>query len=589
MRINGVLVSLQSAKPSQPYGQLNHTPLDASAKAALFRAALPADVPANAIVTKADIVQYVAVATTGSRDVDAQRAATGWGVSTATWTNAPAGTGTIASETVGPLAYNGEFRIDVAAHAQLFVSGSATNYGWLIATDDTTPWYVKGSNAASGQPWLDFEYSLPSDTPSDLSPDGGAVSIAAPTLTWTASDDQISFQVQIDAAADEVSPDFDTTEVAGVAGLLDLTDTAYAGLALDAETSWRVRSKTDQGWSDWSDWATFSRVAKPVVTITNPDATSGDRTPPIAWTAPGQVSWAAQLHTPTGRLLASSGTVTPLVQSDDAEWTPPRGLGRIGEQGVVTVEAWDDEPRVATPGDPIYGTDSQTFTLVAAGVAPGADSISVTPLGHSPSMRVAWTGTSDTWVVTRDGEWLDVVDGATHVFYDHLAKPRTQHVYKVLMRTDEGVVSPNGPTATKSAYPIGVWLLDLDDDRALFVMGEAPVVTNMPDRAVLHNVLDGPPVRRRIGKPPPNGTVIGTLVDTPYTDEDYPATAMETAAQAMAVVDQGRVYRLIWGDWNIPVTIGDMNVSPFDPGNNQVGFSIAFSWWQTDDELPWDD
>lgn len=584
MRINAVLVSLQSAKPGYAYGQINHTPLDAGAKLALLRAVLPADIPATAIVTKAELVFHAAAATTGSRAIGVQRSATGWQVSTVKFNNAPAGTGTIGSATVGAVAYNAQFRIDVAAHVQMFVSGSAVNRGWVVATDDTNPWYVKGSNAATGQPWLDFEYVLPSDAPTDLSPDGGAVSVAKPTLTWSGSEDRVSFQVQIDAAADELSPDFDSGEVAGVAGVLDLTTTAYAGLADGAETSWRVRDKTDVGWTSWSEWSTFPRAVKTTVTITSPGATTGDRTPPIAWTAPDQVSWRVQLRGITGNLLADSGIVT----SADLEWTPPKGLTKIGQQGVATVTVWDDVDRVATPGDPVYAVDSQTFTLVTAGAAPGADAISVTAVGMSPSLRVAWEGTSDQWVVTRDGRWLDIIDGANKVYLDHLATPRTNHVYKVLMRTDEGVVSPNGPTDTKAAYPLGVWLVDLDDDQAIFVMDES-VVVNMPDQASLHNVLDGPPVRRRIGKPPPNGSVAGTLIDTPYTVDDYPAAALAATAMRMAVADQNRVYRLVWGDWNIPVTIGDVNVSPIDPGDNQVGFSISFSWWQDDSELPWDE
>lgn len=585
MRINAAFAAVQDVRPSFPYGQPARVALKSGSKIALARAPIPADIPRNAVVTKADLVVATAFATSGSREIRAQRNTAMWAISNATWNNKPGVTGTVHDETVGALAFNTPIRIDVSADVQAFVSGSAVNRGWRITTDDTTQWLVRGAWAAAGQPYLDFEYVVPGEPPEGLSPDGGAVSVDKPTLTWMAEDSQVSCQVQIDPAADAVSPDFDSGEVAESAGQYALTGSAYAGLADGASTSWRVRAKTDLGWSDWSEWASFDRIDLPVVDITSPGATTGDKTPPITWTPAGD-SWRVVIYNGSGKVIANSG----IVSSGDQEWTPAKALTKVGQHAKVVVRVWDGEDRIATPGHPIYGEAEEVFELVATGDAPGADTISVSQVGVSPIMRVSWSGAvPDLWKPTRDGKWMDTINGSRVDFYDYYATPRTQHEWKVLAATDAGATSPNGPTANATPYPMGVWLMDPDTEEVLFIMGADPVTTEMLDQAVTHAVLGGPPVRRRIGTPPPSGTLAGELIDTPYTEDDYPVQALAATALSFKVSDQDRVYRLVWGDWNIPVTIGDVNVSPMDPGDHQVGYVIGFKWWQTDDELPWDD
>jgi hypothetical protein len=575
VRLNVTAASVRSARDTYPYGETASLPLDSGEALALIRAAIPADLPDNAIVTTGDLVVFTKSSLTGSRTVSAQQCATGFSVSKATWDNKPAGTGSSASTTVGAVAAGTEVRVDVLSQVQDIIAGTVVNRGWRLTTSDTTAFSLIGSSADADQPYLDLEYILPGDAPVDLSPDGAAVSVAKPTLTATVPDETISIQVQIDAAADSVSPDFDSGEVASTAGLLDLTATAYAGLSLAASTSWRMRAKNGLGWSDWSDWATFSRIAKPTITFVTPGSTTGDPTPPITWTAPGQVSWQVRtFNDATGAKLDDSGRE---VDDDAGAWTPTKGIRKVGQETRIVLRVWDDEDRVATPGDPEYAEATLVTELVTASSDPGIASLTATS-GLKPWVRLAWTGEADEWQIVRDGKHYDRIDGTRHTFTDYLAKPRHTYKYKVLPVSEAGVGAIS-PTVTVTPKPAGLWLFDGSEYVLVTEYDVAPV---WDEQAVEHNILGGAVGRRRIGTPPPRGTVLGRVVDGGLGDM---AEMVETALSFKAS-SQNRVYRMAWGDKNVPVTIGDLMVETFDDAPDV--YEITFKWWQTNDELPWD-
>lgn len=586
MRINATLASVQSAKPAKAFGQLATTPLKSGEQVGILRAAIPADVPDDAIVTKADLVFHTREAWSGSIVFSAQRQSEPWSVSKVTWNNRPAVvSGSSKSVTVASPPVNREFRIDVADHAQAFVAGSAINRGWRITADAGNSRDIYGATAGKHKPYLDLEYVIPGDAPTGLVPDGAAVSIPKPTLTFPVPDDTVAIRVQIDDNADGVSPAHDSLEVPATVGLYDLATSSYAGLADGATTYWRAWTKGPLGWSLPSDWATMPRVSKPTVVITSPGPTTGDKTPPCTWTAPGQVIWHARLLDAAGRVLDDSDPTA----SADTEWVPRKGLKRVGELGQYHVRVFDNVNRVATPGDPIYAEATHAFALVALGQAPGADQISATLDGPTPVVRVAWDGAvPDNWRVTRDGEWLDdpdsTMEGAVMEYLDYTARPGVSHVYQALAVTDLNETSPNGPTVTITPRPPGVWLMSPDSDERLLILDQE-VEANMTERAVIHTpVGDGQAIRRRSGTPPPWGTVGGLLLDSAAGD-DYSAVALEAIARRFKDSDQGRVYRFVWGTWNIPVTIGDMTVFPVTLDDGRPAFEIAFTWWQTD----WED
>lgn len=650
MKLNPALVTISTASTTKAYGQLATVPMWANERAGLVRCILPADIPDNAIVTKADMVFSTAEAYTGSRQFTLQRnSVPGFTVSTATWANKPGVEGSLAQVTVGAVAINTEFRISVLSHVQSMIAGSIPNNGWRFTTDAATAVRVRGAKASIGQPYLDLEYALPGDPPSDLSPDGGAVSVAKPTLTFFTPDDMTALQVQIDSGQDGTAPDFDSGSVPATGGVLELTGSwahtgsvtktsgtpnltggtfvqadvgasitgtgipggttilsiggggttavmsanasssgtitatitrTYPGLSDGSSTSWRVRVESASGWSGWSDWATFSRVNKTTVTITSPASTSGDPTPPITWTAAGQVSWRAFLFDAvTGKELADSGLTT----SADLAWTPPKGLAKVGDQGRAEVRVWDAVERVATPGDPVFAVDTQDFTLVSSSVASGVTTLTATNTSPDFSVVLNWTGAAaDNWQIVRDNVWVERIDGLLTTYTDRGARPGVQHTYKVL-RVSGGAVSPNGPSATVTPNPPGVWLYDPETNQKVFIVNET-VDLAMTDQAVIHAVIDAPPVRRRAGQPPASGTVSGNFVDG---SAGLAATFDAIAMGDFKPAPQSNVFRLIWADRNIPVQIGDLESLPIREGNT-VFYAVTFSWWHDGSER-WED
>lgn len=580
MRINAALAQADLNKPKYSFGQLATVVLKTAEKCGLLRVGLPADIPETAVVTKADVVFAARGSWTGSRVFSAQRNATGWTVGKVTWNNRPGVTGTVRSTTVGTKNQGDEIRINLLGDVQAMVAGSIPNNGWRITSDEATGRKLYGATAETGQPWLDLEYVIPGEPPTELHPDGRAVSIAKPTLTFAAGDEILAWQVQLDAAADPVSPDYDSGPVIASGNDIDLarTDMAggvFAGLTDGATTYWRVRILTDLGWTDYSAWATLPRVSKPTVTITSPGPTTGDKTPPCTWTAPGQVSWRTTLEKPNGKILDDSRKTT----SNDHDWTPEDGVKKVGDPARYRVKVWDNVARAATPGDPVYSEAVLDFTVVHNDVAPGVDALTASLDGSSPVVRLDWPGpAADFFQVMRDSDLLDRIDGSLTSYFDYTADPRAQHVYQVRAATSTGLVSPNGPLATITPRAPGIWLIDPETDERIMVLDAVPEF-DMAERAVEHEVMgDAPTVRRRSGKPPPRGSWTGVLVDGDAGE----AAAMAATALVFKDNEQGRVYRLVDKGWNLPVTIGDMTVFPVvDTQRGSVTWSISFRWWQT--------
>lgn len=587
MKLNVTGVPVRSVKPKIPFGQVATMPLDAGVEMCFVRATIPADIPDNAVVTKADLVFHVRGALTGSRSVTKQRCASGFTVSKLTWNNKPGVTGATSSTTVGAVAAGTEFRVDVLDDVQLFVSGSAVNRGWRISTSDTNRVLLYGSAAGRYQPYLELEYILPGDAPGDLSPDGGVISIAKPTVQFAVPDDTVSVQVKFATNEALTTGVLTSAEVFTGVGLVDTSQlttgdfSGFAGFTAGVTYYWAARAKTANGWSAWSDVASFSRVAKPTVTITSPDVETGDKTPPISWTASGQVAWRARIYNHvTGALLDDSG----YEGGDDQDWTPTKGLRKPGQQARIIVDVWDDEDRIATPGDPAFTTATLVTELVALAETPGVDSLDATA-GIHPYVRLAWTGDdADAWQIVRDGVWIDRIDGGLRTFLDYYAEPGRQYAYRVLPVVDDGV-GPNGPTATVYLRPPGLWLFD--ESELVFLVDHEFTEVTWDERAVVHEILgDAQAVRRRTGQPPPRGAVTGLLISG--TEDALNAETMKATAMSFKASDQGRVYRMAYGDRNIPVTIGDLMVEPLNGVDAPLSYEISFKWWQTRDELPWD-
>lgn len=580
MRLNITTVSTRDAKPKYNYGEVASLALDSGSECGLIHVTVPADIPDNAVITKADLVfRTVRFGLSGSRSISAQRNAANFKVSKATWNNRPALGGASHSVTVGAVPEGTQFRIDIIADVQAIVAGSLVNRGWRITTNDTSRVMIVGSKGRVYPPYLDLEYIVPGDAPVDLSPDGAAVSTPTPTMSFAVPDDTTSVQIKI-ATNPALTGAVTSAEIFTGVGLVDTTGlfTPTQGVPY----YWAARAKNANGWSSWSDVAVFSWLAKPTVTITSPDATTGDKTPPVTWTATDQAAWRVRVFDATsGALLDDSG----YEGGADQEWTPSKGMKRVGQSMRIVVDVWDNVDRVATAGEAIFSRGTLTTQLVALAATPGVDTLTASA-GIHPYVRLAWSAGADAdeWQIVRDGVWIDRVDGSLRAWRDYYAEPGRKYAYRVLPVVDSGV-GPNGPTASVLLRPPGLWLFV--GTQVVFLVDHEFTEVSWDERAVVHEILgDAPPVRRRAGQPPPRGAVSGVLIDG--TDPMLTAERMKATAMGFKGSGQGRVYRMSYGDRNIPVTIGDLMVEPLNGTDSPLAYEISFKWWQTRDELPWE-
>jgi hypothetical protein len=98
--------------------------------------------------------------------------------------------------------------------------------------------------------------------------------------------------------------------------------------------------------------------------------------------------------------------------------------------------------------------------------------------------------------------------------------------------------------------------------------------------AVVHQPIAGPPVRRVAYRPPLAGSVAGELVDV----GTYTADAQIAALYDFKAND--RDLRLVLGDRNLVVRVGDLTVSPLPDSDLDRHSAVTFTWWQQDTP-PW--
>lgn len=588
-------VKLGQGHPTTAFGQQAAMPLDATSTnnaAMLSRAALGPEIPSTAVITSATLVYTQSEVISGSYNFKAQRNAAAFSSKT-TWNTKPALVGTIVTVTKTSPVAGTLWSLDVTADVQGWVAGTTTNYGWRLTTTTTSRHYWRGATAATGKPTLVVVYEAPTDAPTQLSPAGGSVSVAKPTLTWIRQDGITAAQVQIDPASNGASPAFDSGEVSTVASLLDLTATAYAGLAAAATTSWRVRTRTPAGLSPWSEWATFTRTSKGVLTFTSPGATTADGTPVVQLSFTGTLT-AAQiiLRDAAGKVLANSGRQQ--ATGSTFSWTPPTGLVTNGQVGSLTGFAVDNVVRVATPGDPIEAIAGLTFTLALTSSVPGMDSVDAYQTGVSPEVYltgVRASGIPDEVVIFRNGIQIDRMPGAdvfagtAFNYVDYTAPPNLFAEYVVAPFTTGTGVSNTTLVTTITPTCQGLWVMDPESGLTAPMWdteGDAPAGG---DLAVVHQPAtgDAPAVRRRLSRPPLSGHLSGGLYDINIAGADYPADDALAAFAAFAVLDQGHIFRMVVGHVNIPVIIGDVVTwpTPLSSASERVA-TVGLNWWSQD-------
>lgn len=485
------------------------------------------------------------------------------------------------------------WRWDVTDEVQAIANGGPF-YGWRFTSSDPQPRPFRGCETTN-PPRLVIEYSLVPTEPEDLSPDGGltgVVSVAAPVFTWNGSDDVSAVQVQIDETdGDFTTPLWDSGEVAvTVDGVLNTATEGWTGLLDSERVDWRVRRKVSGHWSDWSEVASFGRKVWGTLTVSSPGATSTDPTPTTGWSYTGTQTAFQVIRTGGGRTLDNSGR----QGGTETAWLLDVGATEKRTSIRDYVRVWDDEDRLATPGDPEYLQKYVAWTFDPNGTVPGIDALTVTQdAGGLPAVDIAWSRDviPDEWIINRrvDGETTRVarIDGTEHMdgsgswsLRDWNCPPNKVVSYRVLPVTSGETASWSASLAVNVRTDVrGMWLIDtinelwvcLGGDAADMPLGESAAVYSPPmaqGRTKRHYAL--------LGR---DGSARGIL-DRPAAGKSVEDQISDLRLMRRHPVSE---YRLVWGYTSIPVVVRGLTWDSQygNPGTVEQAQEVSFEAYQS--------
>lgn len=553
--------------------------------------------PPGVTVLSATLRLYLADAWASSQTITAKRIVGSWSEGRIKWSNRPSVDGTNpGSVNVSALAAGAEVEIDVTNMLGDVSAGGAW-YGIRLELDTDVNRSLASAEhpTAALRPVLEITWSEAPEAPTNLAPSGGrAVSDTKPLLTWdfidrAGSTEQASSQVQVSTSADFTAPAYDSGKVANTLSEWDLAATAFGALADDAVRYWRVRvwDAADLV-SEWSEAQEFTRKSHGTLTITNPDPspanTVEETTPPLSWTFTGrtQEAFAAYLYrvNPTGgvTLLAKQDRVA----STDTAWEVPAGILRTGDTYRFVLLVYDDLDRQGMAGDPAYVSASRDFTYVRSGTPAAVTALTATPDGAKVVLDFTRTTDPDYFAIRVDGvEVLDriepadvFVSGDDYSFDYWLAEPRVEHTYEVeAVVLDAGVLkhSDGNATATATTNPLGIWLADPVESLGVFIAGKEKASMAIGEVSGLFDVVGSRrPVRVTDAIHGYEGSFQGVIL----TEADRDAF--------LELYGRLTTLRLIIGDLNIPVELGEVSAIP-SPIGADAGFDVSFTFVQVDE------
>lgn len=595
----GVDTWVWATKPKKNFNSGKWLRVALDAREGLIR--LKSPVPKNATVLEAKLVLQQVDAVSGAHNISARRVTEKWNVNTVTWDRKPPAGGVTASVTKTGPAADAIWELDVTTILQAVANGEP-NYGIRLTSSNGNEIKFHSMNSSRKRPYLRVTWTTRPDAPTLLQPAFGAVTAAKPILTCDYSDrsgstDLTALQVQIDPENDFTGGiGWDSGTVPVDVPSLDLAATSYPGLAAGATTYWRVRVQDGDGlWSDWSDSAPISRIAKGTLSITNPAASPNDYvsefTPPIVWSFSLPQTHAQVRIAPAAnpkKILHDSGKILTSVTS----YTVPKDVLSDNEDYRVTVRAWDNVEREATPGDPVYVEATRDFAVAYDATVTPPSSLAATVPAGTPWVDLTFArGTApDTWTVLRDGiaietdlETSDLTPGPgiggqpSWIWRDLTARPEIEHTYQVLAEVN-GKLSAGGPTAVVTTTGEAIWLAD-PVTGATVVLGGLGFDTTQEDYAETYAVIGSTEIVRSVmGLNGLSGSIDDAWLRTRdgYDWQDLEATIYDFKSRP---ADQ---FRLVLADLNIPVVLGNVKVAPAPSTmTGQVIKAVSFTWWQT--------
>lgn len=550
---------------------------------------VPVDkIPVGAVITSAVVQFWTAGAKSGATPIRIRPISTSW-KSSVTWNNQPTLGAIITTTSINDPAADTLYSFSVTAWA-----GTRNRNGLALDTTLGSIIPLRGSSAAINQPVMVVDYYTPNDKPVNLSPQGGAVSVPTPILSYTGDRDMDHQQVQYSTDGTVPGIVFDSGSVPATAGRYEPTG-GEPVLAASEGTYWRVMTTGGGGESPWSEWVfyTYEPIVAPV--IDTPPSVTDDGSPTLSWTVADQVSWQAELR--NGSEVRSYSAWDVNVATRD--WTPSAGVPLPDGNGLMVLRITDSiTPRVAAEGAPVWAEVTQPFTTALGSEDPGITGLAVS--FDEPTPIISGTralGIPDEIALMRDGvvvtiwdadgiprQWApgaDFFDGTTFVIPDYTADLRKPHTWSVLIRPDGEDASEPSDEITATLNTGSVWIVDPRTGDKVEVLGNnaVPVVSQATEEAsVLHTPVHGnlvvEPVRRRLVRTTKAGGIEGLVLNADeYTLDEW------------ALSDSSMRYRLIFGKVNWPIIFGDYSPSDIfyphpDPECDDTVVLISLNWWQ---------
>jgi len=544
-------------------------------------------IPVGATVTSADVQFWTERAKTGAVPVRISPINAAW-KSSVTWAKRPAFGAVITTTSITAPVAGALFSFSVTAWAN-----TRSRNGLMLDTTITTPHYFRGSGASVNKPVMVVNYYTPNPQPVNLSPQGGAVSVPKPILSYTGGVDMDHQQIQYSSDGTVGGITFDTGSVAATSGRY-VPVAGVPALTSGQRAYWRVMTSGGGGTSPWSPWVsyTYRPIVAPV--ITNPVTPTDDGSPTVTWTVADQVSWKAELIEGSAVLSSSVWDVDSVTR----DWNPAVGVKVPGGHGKVTVRTTDSvTPRVAAEGAPIWSYAEKIFDTVHNGTGPAVTNLKVKMV--DPVFVITGTralGLPDEIALRRDGvivtiydaegnpkKWAPAADFFTGVDFtlkDFTANPRVPHTWSVLTKINN-VTSVIGTGVTETLTTASVWIVDPRTGKQIEILGNnsLPVVAQVTEEgSIIHTPVHGDlvvePVRRRLMRTTRSGGIEGLVLNG---DEDI--------LNEWALGDSSLKYRLIFGKVNWPIIFGDYSPTDVfynhpDPKCDDTLVLVSLNWWQ---------
>lgn len=589
-----------SGQPNARHGEDEQVRVRAADQVALLWAKIPWDREATVNVTGHALRLVCDGGSTGAAQLTVRGLSDRFVDTEVTWASKPGTTGPTGTLDVTDLD-DGEVIFIPATEIGQAIAAGGRNLGVELSTNSATTIRFHSADSPDRPRWVSTWTEQP-DAP-NVRPAGGIISAQFPTWAFDYDGDAgdlSAVRIQLDPAADSVSPDFDSGEVTSSEALLRTSDTLYPGLASAASVSARGSITVGGVESGLGPWVTVQRITKGGIVVDSPSAGVVTSVTPVilatftpadgveALTEQRVQIWDAARETRLYNTRRVPATDANTIAADIPFRDPVSGERILRRKGTETyslcVEGWGYPDRVDAPEDPAAVEVWVDFTVSDEPLLTAPTGLTADATDGRPSITLTFTigpDAPDQIVIAADDEIVEVLEpetihaGGTSYVYEYTgAKPYRDVELAVAQIKDNGM-SPWSNAVVEQARPKGLWIIDEGRDLRFRLTGLDVGNWVLTDQGVDYDPV-GSPHRVRVvtAQQGMSGHFTGALRDGGGLTYD------EQLADLWAIKARPtRLVRLVVGDWSIPVQLTTLSATPhprFRSFNEAALVQIAF-------------